>query len=171
VTDILRALPANFPVPIAVVVHMPVGYTEAFATRLDDASPLSVREASEGMLLERGGVVLARAGQHLAIDVHGEYLTAHLETTTTSLHRPAVDVLFTTAAAKLGSGVLGVVLTGMGNDGTAGARAIHAAGGQLLVEAESSCVVYGMPRAVMEENLGAEAVPLELMAKAIVERV
>ena len=87
------------------------------------------------------------------------------------LHRPSVDVLFRSAAEELGSGVLGVVLTGMGNDGLDGARAIHRAGGRLLVEAESSCVVYGMPRAVAEEGLGAESVPLELMVRAILERI
>ena len=87
------------------------------------------------------------------------------------MHRPSVDVLFESAAEALGPAVLGVVLTGMGKDGLVGAQAIHRAGGKLLVQSESSCVVYGMPRAVAEAGLGAEVVPLEQMARAIVERV
>lgn len=174
-TYILTALPADFPVPIAAVVHMPIGYTEAFATRLDVASPLSVREATSGLVLERGMAVLARAGAHLRVrSGAGNLVTAWLDVRKDedeSMHCPSVDALFTSAAEQFGAGVLGVVMTGMGTDGLAGARAIHAAGGQLLVEAESTAVVYGMPRAVAEAKLGAEEVTLELMAKAIVDRI
>ncbi len=170
--DILAALPADFPVPIAAVVHMPVGYTEAFAARLDDSSAIRVREASQGELLEQGTVLLAKAGEHLRVRLVSGALVAVLDSSPEeSLHRPAVDVLFESAAHELGSGVLGVVLTGMGNDGLEGARAIHRAGGRLLAEAESTCVVYGMPRAVAEDGLGADVVPLELMPTAILERI
>jgi len=172
VSEVLRALPADFPVPMAVVVHMPVGYTEAFASRLDEASALSVHEASEGAVLEQGSVLIARAGRHLRIEARAGRITASLDTSADGgLHRPSVDVLFESAARAVGGAVLGVVLTGMGNDGVVGARAIHRAGGRLLVEAESSCVVYGMPRAVVEDGLGAETVPLELMARTILERL
>jgi two-component system chemotaxis response regulator CheB len=168
---LLSTLPADFPVPIAVVVHMPVGYTEAFAARLDAGSQLHVREASEGAVLERGTVLVGHAGQHLQIQP-GAQLSAHLERSRDlDVHHPSVDVLFESAAHAVGAGVLGVVLTGMGQDGLAGARVIHRSGGRLLVEAESSCVVYGMPRAVAEADLDAESVPLELMARAILERI
>jgi len=171
-TDILAALPANFPVPIAAVVHMPVGYTEAFAARLDDGSSLRVREATDRALLEPGDVLLGRAGMHLRVRLLSGSLVGMLDSSPLdTLHRPSVDVLFESAAQELGSAVLGVVLTGMGSDGLEGARAIHRSGGQLLVEAESSCVVYGMPRSVAEAGLGADAVPLELMVRAILERV
>jgi two-component system chemotaxis response regulator CheB len=173
-TYILSALPADFAVPIAAVVHMPIGYTEAFASRLDVASKLSVREASSGVVLERGTAVLARAGAHLRIRSADGDLTAWLEgrkDEDESMHCPSVDALFTSAAEQAGAGVLGVVMTGMGTDGLAGARAIHAAGGRLLVEAESTAVVYGMPRAVAEAKLGAEEVTLELMARAIADRI
>ncbi|MFO0737812.1 MAG: chemotaxis-specific protein-glutamate methyltransferase CheB [Labilithrix sp.] len=170
-THVLSALPADFPVPIAAVVHMPVGYTEAFATRLDVASKLSVREAASGLVLERGTAVLARAGAHLRVRAGaGGQLTTWLEVRKDedeSLHCPSVDALFTSAAEQVGAGVLGVVMTGMGTDGLEGARAIHRMGGRLLVEAESTAVVYGMPRAVAEAKLGAEEVTLELMARAI----
>ena len=170
--DILGALPASFPVPIAAVVHMPVGYTEAFAARLNESSPVRVREATNGALLEPGTVLLGRAGLHLRVRLLSESLIAMLDPMPDDeLHRPSVDVLFRSAAEELGSGVLGVVLPGRGTDGLDGARAIHRAGGRLLVEAESSCVVYGMPRAVAEGGLGAESVPLELMVRAILERI
>lgn len=176
--DVLAALPADFPVPIAAVVHMPPGYTEAFAARLDAACPLHVTEATDGMRLEPGTVVIARAGAHLRVrrgaakGSDPPAILVSLDTTPDdSMHRPSVDALFESAAEALGPAVLGVVLTGMGKDGLAGAVAIHRAGGKLLVQAESSCVVYGMPRAVAEAGLGAEAAPLEQMAHAIVERV
>ena len=171
-SDMLSVLPADFPVPVAAVVHMPVGYTEAFAARLDESCALRVREASHGARLEPGTVLLGKAGQHLRIRLVSGELVAILDPSPKeSLHRPSVDVLFESAAQELGRSVLGVVLTGMGQDGLEGARAIHRAGGRLLVEAESSCVVYGMPRAVAENGLGAESVPLESMVRAILERI
>lgn len=173
-TYVLSALPADFPIPVAVVVHMPVGYTEAFAARLDVASKLHVREATSGLVLGRGTAVIARAGAHLRVRAGANGLTTWLEersATDESLHCPSVDALFESAAQSLGAEVLGVVMTGMGTDGLIGARAIHAAGGKLLVEAESTAVVYGMPRAVAEASLGAEEVTLELMARAISERI
>lgn len=166
---VLDALPANFPVPIAAVVHMPVGYTEAFASRLDASSPLRVREATEGLPLRAGEAVLARAGVHLAVRrTRGQLEVALDPKAGGALHMPAVDVLFRSAAAA-SSSVLGVVLTGMGVDGLEGARAIVAARGRLLFEAESSCVVYGMPRAIAEAKLGAIEVPLPDMARTILE--
>ena len=173
-TYILSALPADFPVPVAAVVHMPVGYTEAFAARLDVVSKLHVEEATSGLVLAPGTAVLARAGAHLRVRAGANGLTAWLEERTTSdesLHCPSVDALFESAAAEAGAAVLGVVMTGMGSDGLAGARAIHRAGGKLLVEAESTAVVYGMPRAVAEASLGAEEVTLELMARTITARI
>jgi two-component system chemotaxis response regulator CheB len=153
-TRLLAALPKDFPVPIAMVLHIPVGYTEALARRLDSASPLDVREASEGLELRPGMAVLAKAGVHLELANRGVFGTAHLNPEPASVpHRPSVDVLFESAAAQYGKAALGLVLTGMGNDGLAGARKIRAAGGRLLTEAESSCVVYGMPRCIQEANL------------------
>ncbi len=172
VSALLGALPASFPVPIAIVVHMPVGYTEAFAARLDSESALKVREAEDGMPLGPGTVTIARAGTHLRVRASNDGLEAALDVRPVdSLHRPSVDVLFTSAANVVKERVLGVVLTGMGADGLEGARAIHEAGGQLIVEASSSCVVYGMPRAVAEGGLGANEVPLEAMATKILEQL
>ena len=119
-----------------------------------------------------GRAILARAGQHLRLRrSEGQMLASLGHEPTNRPHRPAVDELFLSGAALLGSGVLGVVLTGMGNDGLEGAQAIFAAGGALLGEAQSSCIVYGMPRCVIEAGLGAVAVPLEQMAEVMLTHV
>jgi two-component system, chemotaxis family, protein-glutamate methylesterase/glutaminase len=168
-TQLVRALPANFPVPIAIVLHMPEGYTEAFARRLDADSALTVSEASEGLALRPGVVVVARAGMHLSLVTGSDRaLVAELAVLPLGTpHRPSVDVLFESAARAVGDRVLGVVLTGMGSDGLVGSRAIRAAGGLVLTEAERSCVVYGMPRSVVEAGLSSAEAPIERMATLI----
>lgn len=173
VTRILRVLPASFPVPVAVVIHMPPGYTASLAERLDNECEIDVVEASDGLVLRPGLAVVARGGMHLKVrEDAGGGLRAHLDLVPiAAAHRPAVDVLFETAAAALGRAVLGVVLTGMGDDGLVGARAIRAAGGVLLAEAESSCVVYGMPRCVYEAGLASGVAPIQGMAAEIARRL
>jgi two-component system, chemotaxis family, protein-glutamate methylesterase/glutaminase len=167
-TLLLHALPADFPVPIAIVLHMPEGYTDAFARRIDVESALEVMEARDGLELKAGRAVIARAGAHLVLRAEGDRWLCQLDMLpTTTPHRPAVDVLFRSAAALAGAGVLGVVLTGMGNDGLLGAQAIVAAGGRVLTEAESSCVVYGMPRAVFDAGASSAVAPLEEMTALI----
>ncbi len=154
VTSLVRGLPATFPVPVAIVLHMPYGYTEAFATRLDGDSALDVMEARDGLPLRPGLVVVARAGMHLLVEPQEGAWVCRLAVAPLDLpHRPSVDVLFESAAQHVGAGVLGVVLTGMGSDGLRGARAIRGAGGRILTETEESCVVYGMPRSVYEAGL------------------
>jgi len=174
ISRLLSALPADLAVPIAIVVHLPREYTEAFARRLDAASPLRVREASPGLPLAGGEVVIARGGVHLTLArARGsELVVTRLDADPgRHLHRPSVDVLFESAAAVYGSHVLGVVLTGMGDDGTAGARAIAEAGGEVITEAASTCIVYGMPRSVVEAGYSAASVPLDDMAARIVEKL
>ncbi|HEX7667624.1 MAG TPA: chemotaxis protein CheB, partial [Polyangiaceae bacterium] len=169
-TQILRGLPADFPVPIAIVLHMPEGYTEAFARRVDADAKLDVMEARHGLELVAGRAVVARAGMHLVVEA-GNPLRCALELTPTTTHRPSVDVLFRSAAEVVKEGVLGVVLTGMGNDGLEGARAIDAAGGRVLTESEASCVVYGMPRVVVEAGLSHASISLRSMAESILQRL
>lgn len=171
-TRLLGSLPREFPVPIAVVLHMPIGYTNALALRLNDACSIDAFEAHEGALLKPGQAVIARAGMHMRVaeGVNGVRIRLGVEPLN-GLHCPAVDVLFSSAAEAFGPHVLGAVLTGMGEDGLQGARAIHAAGGTILTETESSCVVYGMPRAVFEAGLSAEAVALDGMSASILRRL
>lgn len=171
-TRLLSQLPADFPVPIAIALHIPGEYTEALAQRLNTGCALDVVEARDGLELRRGLVVLARGGSNLEIERRGEASVARVTAPAPrTLYVPSVDVLFRTAAAAWGPAVLGAVLTGMGEDGLEGSRAIAAAGGQVLTEHEASCVIYGMPRRVVEQGLSVEQAPLDEMAAAIVRRL
>ena len=169
---VIPELPADFPVPIAMVLHMPVGYTEMYAQRLDALAMLDVREAREGDEVRPGCVLLAPAGKHLTFVRERGAVRAHLDDLPSdSQHRPSVDVLFRSAAETFGARVLGVVMTGMGSDGLLGAGYIKAQGGRIVTEAESSCVVYGMPRVVAEASLSDRSAALDEMAGAIMEMI
>jgi len=169
---LLRELPANFPAPIAIVLHIPPGYTGPLAERLNGECAIDVAEAQEGMRLRPGLAILAQAGLHLRLVGSGDDVRAHLDPEPrASVHRPSVDVLFQSASECLGQRALAVVLTGMGDDGLVGSRAVHAAGGQILTEAESSCVVYGMPRVVQEAGISTAEADLSRMAAEISTRL
>lgn len=170
-TRLLSSFPRDLPCAIAVALHIPAGYTEALAARLNESCALRVFEASEGAALGAGTVAIAPGGQHLRIRAAGGGFTTHLDPRPgLSPFCPSVDVLFESAAV-LGPAALGVVLTGMGNDGVEGARAVGRAGGRTVTESESSCVVYGMPRAVVEAGLSAADAPLEDLASLILHQL
>ena len=165
-------LPANFPIPVAMVLHMPVGYTELYAKKLDELSQLHVKEAEEGDAIEAGNAYLAPAGRHLSFRRSGARVVAHLDVRPLDMaHRPAVDVMFQSAAEIYGARAMGVVMTGMGSDGRDGAAWIKARGGQIITEAEQSCVVYGMPRSVVEAGLSDTSASLEALFDVILERL
>lgn len=170
---LIPQLPADFPVPIAIVLHMPVGYTKAYAEKLNEISALTVIEASEGSELRPGSVLLAPAGRHLKLlRLENHQVIAHLDTNpSNTLHRPSVDVLFQSAAEIFHKRILGVIMTGMGSDGKQGAAWIKSQGGVIFTEAEESCVVYGMPLSVVEAGLSDRAIPLEQMSQEILEMV
>ena len=168
---VVPLLPADCPVPVAMVLHMPIGYTEMYAAKLNELSGLTVIEAKGGEVVQAGMAFLAPAGRHLVF-VRGDdgavrtRLTSH---PTDTPHRPAVDVLFHSAAEVYGARVLGVVMTGMGADGREGSAWIKAKGGRIITEAEETCVVYGMPRSVVEAGLSDAAVPLDQLARHIMD--
>jgi two-component system chemotaxis response regulator CheB len=171
--SLIPRFPADLPVPVAVVLHMPVGYTELYARKLGDLSALTVKEASDGEPLRAGTVLFAPGGKHLSIRraaVDGMVACVDVRPRD-MLHRPSVDILFQSAAEMCGSRVLGVVMTGMGSDGRDGAAWIKAKGGIVLTEAEGTCVVYGMPRSVVEAGLSDASHTLERMPHAIMERI
>jgi two-component system, chemotaxis family, protein-glutamate methylesterase/glutaminase len=170
---LIPSLPSEFAVPVAVVLHMPVGYTELYARKLDELSSLHVVEATAGLEVKGGTVLIAPAGRHLTFrrSPDGGVVT-HLDVRPLDTpHRPSVDVLFHSAADVYAERVLGVVMTGMGNDGREGAAWIKAKGGRILTEAEDTCVVYGMPRSIVEAGLSDQSVTLDAMADAILEHV
>jgi two-component system chemotaxis response regulator CheB len=164
---VLPALPADLPVPVVIALHIPAEYTFAMAARLDAAARMHVVEARDGLLLEPGTAVLARGGSDLEVVRAGERLAVRTMFGPRRLYHPSVDGLFESAARACGARVVGVVLTGMGDDGLAGARAIRAAGGRILVQDEASCVVHGMPRSIADEHLADAEVPLDRVARAI----
>lgn len=144
--SLLCSIPADFPAPLVIVQHMPLGFTRPFAERLDSISGLHIMEAVHGRRLAPGTVVVAPAGQHLRINNNLRiYLS---EEPSSAMHRPSVDVTMYSAACSLRPGtVAGVLLTGMGSDGAEGMYAIREKGGLTVAENEESCVVAGMPRA------------------------
>lgn len=170
---LLPQFPADFPVPVAIVLHMPVGYTALFAEKLSEICKMSVKEAQEGDFLEAGKIMLAQAGRHLLLrrSAAGNVLAQLAVQPLDKPHRPSVDVLFQSAAETYRSRVLAVVMTGMGEDGKQGAAWIKAQGGTVLTEGEESCVIYGMPRAVVESGLSDGSYTLADMAEGIAKHL
>jgi two-component system chemotaxis response regulator CheB len=162
-------LPAELPVPLLIVLHMPVGYTALFASKLNEMSRLKVTEVREGEVITAGTAYVAQAGRHLTLErsSSGDVVARLTLQPHDKPHRPSVDVLFQSAAEIYQARTLAIVMTGMGDDGKKGAAAIKGKGGRVLTEAESSCIIYGMPRTVDEAGLSDESIPLTGMARAI----
>ena len=169
---ILGNLPAGFPCPILIVQHMPEGFIASLAQRLDRFSPLTVREATDGERVLPGCAYLAPAGRHMKLRRSSSGLQVWLDAAPdTALHRPSVDALLESAAAVCGRRCLAVVLTGMGKDGANGARAVKGAGGRVVVEAEETAIVFGMPKAAMEAAGVDGVVPLYQVAQTILSMI
>lgn len=175
-SDIIPCLPATFPVPVLIVQHMPAYFTRALANRLDQVAALKVAECDRPVRLEAGSVLLATGGRHMVLsrDAGGVW-AAPDDGPAENFCRPAADVLFRSAVGIYGARVLGIVLTGMGQDGVDGAKSIHAAGGQVIVQDEASSVVWGMPAAVVQAGLASKVLPLmdipaEIVARAGINR-
>jgi two-component system chemotaxis response regulator CheB len=168
---LLPELPANFPLPVLVVQHMPELFTKLLAERLNGRCPLQVREGVEGDPVRAGSIYIAKGNWHMEVLAGpriGLPVTLHLSQGAPENHcRPAVDVLFRSAAAVYGAGVLAVVLTGMGSDGMLGARLIREQGGSVLAQDEASSAVWGMPGAVCNAGLAHKVLPLNAIASEI----
>lgn len=164
---LLQSLPANAP-PLMIVQHMPEGFTAPFARRLDAACRLTVREARSGDRLHPGLALIAPASRHLVLRRAGVGWSAGLQDgPAVSRHRPSCDVLFGSVAAIAGRRAIGVILTGMGNDGAAGLRAMREAGGRTIGQDEETCIVFGMPRAAQENGAVERLLPLSQIGPAI----
>lgn len=168
----LPRLPADLGIPVLVVQHMPPVFTAMLAQRLDKLSPLEVREAADGDEVRPGRVLLAPGDFHLRVQRRGTGVRAVLDQgPQESFCRPAVDVLFRSALDVYGGSALATVLTGMGQDGLAGARQLAAAGARILVQDEDSSVVWGMPGAIAGAGLADDVLPLEELADRVVGAV
>lgn len=168
---VLRQLPVDFPLPILIVQHMPVGFTRLLAERLTSSTPFPASEAANGDMVQPGRIWVAPGDHHLTVQKSGSnfILQTNREAPENSC-RPAVDVLFRSAAKAYGAGVLGVVLTGMGSDGQKGSEAVVGAGGSVLAQDEATSVVWGMPGAVARAGLASAILPLTALGDEIVQR-
>jgi len=164
---LIAAMPPDAPAMV-VVQHMPEGFTAAFAARLGDGARVRVKEAQSGDPIRRGSVLIAPGGRHLTVRNSAQGPVAEVtDGPLVSRHRPSVDVLFRSVAAIAGRRGVGVLLTGMGDDGRDGMLALRAAGAHTLAQDEASCVVFGMPKAAIEAGAVDEVVPLARMTDAI----
>jgi two-component system chemotaxis response regulator CheB len=171
-TALLPQLPADFPVPIVIVQHMPPLFTRLLAERLNALARLEVQEGKAGQKLQRGQVWIAPGDHHMTVIRKGtEFVLGINHDAQENSCRPAVDVLFRSVAQTYGANVLAVVLTGMGADGTRGSADIREAGGGVIVQDEASSVVWGMPGNVVAASLADHIYPLGGIASEVVRRV
>jgi len=159
--QILGAFPEAQAYPVLVAQHMPAGFTAGFADRLDRLTPFSASEAKGGELLEPGRILVAPGGRHLELESSGgKVLTRIAEDSPADKYSPSADRLFASAAKHFGKDVLGVVLTGMGDDGRLGALAVKQAGGSIIAESEESAVIFGMPKQVIKAGAADQVLAL-----------
>jgi two-component system, chemotaxis family, protein-glutamate methylesterase/glutaminase len=164
-SEIIPALPASFPSPVLIVQHMPAGFTHSLSERLNSISHLLVKEAEPGDALMVGRVLVAPGGFHMTIDEH-ERIALNQKPAVHGV-RPAVDVTLTSLVQRFNKNMVAVILTGMGSDGTHGASLLHSEGGHVIAEHENTCVVWGMPRSVVEAGAASEILPRPQIAAAI----
>lgn len=164
---ILTQLPADFPAPIVMIQHMPATFTNAFAERLNKLCKIEVKEAQEGDMLRAGLALLAPGGKQMMIDARG--FVRILPGDERLNYKPSVDVTFGSAAQVFNDKVLAVVLTGMGSDGREGARMLKQAGSQVWAQDEASCVIYGMPMAVVKAGLADSVYSLDHISGFLIE--
>jgi two-component system chemotaxis response regulator CheB len=164
---LLEAMPADAP-GIAIVQHMPGTFTAQFARRLDESCRMEVREARQDDRLVPGRALVAPGNRHLVVRRSGaHYFADVVDGPPVSLHRPSVDVLFRSAAQAAGPNALGVILTGMGDDGAAGLAELHDAGARTIAQDEATCVVFGMPREAIARGAVDDVLPLPRIAPRI----
>lgn len=165
--DIILALPADSP-PIVITQHIPPKFSASFAERLDSLAAVRVKEASDGERIMAGHVYIAPGDRHLAVHRSGAQLIAHCyDGALVSGHKPSVSILFNSVAEACGAKAVGVILTGMGRDGADGLLAMRKAGAATIGEDESSCVVYGMPKAAFDLGAVEKQLPLSRIAEEI----
>ncbi len=171
-TALLPQFPADFPVPIVIVQHMPALFTRLLADRLNVLARLQVQEGKEGQKLQPGEVWIAPGDFHMTVARKGtDFVLGINQNPQENSCRPAVDVLFRSVAQSYGANVLAVVLTGMGADGTRGSAAIREAGGDVIVQDEASSVVWGMPGNIVAARLTDRIYPLDGIGPEVVRRV
>lgn len=151
---ILASLPGDFPLPILIAQHMPLEFTRTFADRLNNLSAINVKEAATGDVLQKGSAYIGQGGMHLIIRRDGVKVITELTIHPREhLYHPSADILFSSVVDTYGSGVLGLILTGMGKDGLIGLKKLKEKGGKILAQNEETCIVYGMPKAAVDAGI------------------
>ncbi len=169
---LLSSIPRDFPIPIAIVQHMPAVFTKSLATSLNDSCPLHVLEATDNISVEPGKVYIAPGGKQMKLERQAASTALRVtDDPPVDNCRPSVNYLFRSAARIYRDNVLAVVLTGMGNDGTDGCRLLRQEGARIITQDEASSVVYGMPRCVAEAGLADAVYPLDGIAEAMIQAV
>lgn len=169
--SIFSSFKDRYPFAVVVSQHMPSGFTRAFADRLNRMSAFEVKEAADGDQVRPGRILVAPGGKNMIFQhFEGEVVARIVTPAPEDKYLPSVDVMFNSCARVYGAGILGVVLTGMGNDGSKGVRAIKSVGGQVLAEAEESAVVFGMPREAIATGVVDKVVTLDQMSREITRR-
>jgi two-component system chemotaxis response regulator CheB len=165
---LLAQLPGDFPGSIVVVQHMPEGFTEMFARRLNESCAIDVKEAQSGDLLIAGRALICPGNRHIKVRRMplGNIVVLSDESRVNG-HRPSVDVLFRSIAAEFGTRSIGVLMTGMGDDGALGMGLIKTSGGLTIAQSEESCVVFGMPKAAIERGYAMRVIALDLLANTL----
>ncbi|MFP4315769.1 MAG: chemotaxis response regulator protein-glutamate methylesterase [Desulfovibrionales bacterium] len=172
VQKLLSGLSKDFPVPIVIAQHMPQAFTGPFARRLDAISSLAVKEAENGERLKNGTVYIAPGGQHTRLIQRMSHIAVEISSEPRdALYRPSASVLLHSLAECVGGRGLGLILTGMGNDGLEGIQVLKKRGGRVIAQSDATCVVYGMPKAIVDAGLADEIVDIEDMAAALVENI
>lgn len=165
---VLSQLPFDFPAAVVIVQHMPEGFTDMFAKRLDESCAIEVKEAQSGDMLQAGRALICPGNRHIRVKRMplGDIVVLSDEEKVNG-HRPSVDVLFRSVAAEFGSRALAILMTGMGDDGADAMGEVKAAGGMTIAQSEDSCVVFGMPKAAIERGYASRVVSLDAMANTI----
>lgn len=170
--EVLAKLPANFPVPIVMVQHMPASFTPAFAQRLNDQCAITVKEAQDGDVLQPAHAYLAPGGKQMLLKKQGSDVVLHIIDSDPALtYKPSVDITFSSIAKIYPSQTLAIILTGMGADGREGSKELHRGGSKIWAQDEHSCVVYGMPAAVTEAGITERVMDIKDVGPSIVRRV
>jgi two-component system, chemotaxis family, protein-glutamate methylesterase/glutaminase len=165
---VLTRLPKDFPVPVVIAQHMPKVFTQSFAQRLNSMSQIVVKEAENGETLRPGTALVAPGDTHVGLKRRGNDVVVEFANRTDYVYRPSVDHLMGSVAATYGSQSLGIILTGMGNDGLAGIKEIKSKNGYVIAQDEDTCVVYGMPKAVVNAHMADAVLPIDKISDEII---
>lgn len=169
--QVLTKLPADFPMPLLLVQHMPASFTPSFAQRLNQLCAITVKEAADGEALQPGTALLAPGGRQMIVEQRGGVMMVRIQDSEPGqTYKPSVDTTFSSLARAMPGQVLGIILTGMGADGREGSRLLKQGGATIWAQDEQSCVIYGMPMAVVEAGLADQVLPLSEIGVNLAKR-